>query len=342
MDIEKLIEETFTAHEHDVPDEATVLAAARRRIHRRRLALSRPLAVAAGVAVVALAAAAVVTVARTGSTPDEAAPADKAQTAAPKTAPKPAVASLPMPFSLGWLPPGRVEYVVHRVNVGATSDAPDARPVYGGDYMITVTANGQVLGVNVQQMRTMPVDEAMFKSGPGRPVTINGRHGVESVHSDGPGGYELYLADPSGGSMYVNVDAQHDSTAPTQKLIDYGHRIAAHIRVPGDTTVTPVFGLRDLPGGQRICAFDVERGTTGFWVGTCTVMPPVVVHTGAPELPGAQPGRPVLGHATRHLDENGFRTLLVLGAVKGEPVAIAGRVPLNQLYAVADRLVLPH
>jgi trehalose-6-phosphatase len=55
MDIEKLIKDTFTAHERDVPDDDRVLAAARQRIDRRRT-VSRPLAVAAGVAVLSLAA----------------------------------------------------------------------------------------------------------------------------------------------------------------------------------------------------------------------------------------------------------------------------------------------
>jgi hypothetical protein len=48
--------------------------------------------------------------------------------------------------------------------------------------------------------------------------------------------YELYVAHPGGGSMYVHVSALYGSTAPTQQLIDVGRRIAHNIRFPGTTT----------------------------------------------------------------------------------------------------------
>jgi hypothetical protein len=357
MDIENLITETFTAHEHVVPDGGTVLAAARRRIDRRRTVLSRPLVVAAGVAALTLAAVTVVALNRSAPTPADkaqaAAPADEFQAAGPvgTASTGPAVAGLLMPFSLDWLPPGSVAYLARRINIGAASDDPHAPPLYSGEYMLTVTANGQVLDVDVQQMRMMSVDHAAFKSGPGNPVTINGQRGVESSRSDGPGGYELYVPHRDGGSMYVNVSAQAGSTAPAKQLVDIGRRIAQNIRIPGTTTVTPTFGLRDLPNGMRICAFDVEQGTgpfsdgsqpsTRYSLGTCATMPTVVVGTNAAHGPAGTPGRPVQGHATRHFDENGYRTLQVLDAVNGAPVAIAGRVPLTDLYEIANRLVLP-
>lgn len=354
MDIEKLITETFTAHEHVVPDGDTVLAAARRRIDRRRTVLSRPLAVAAGVTTLTLAAVTVVALSRPGTTPADqaqvAAPADEVQVTGPAST-EPAVAGLPMPYSLDWLPPGSVDYLARRINIGATADDPHT-PLYGGEYMLTVTANGQVLDVDVQQLRMVPVDRAAFKSGPGHPVTINGQRGVESSRSDGPGGYELYVAHRDGGSMYVGVSVPPGSTAPTQQLIDIGRRIAQNIRFPGTTTVTPAFGLRDLPSGMRICAFDVEQGigpsplgsqsSTRYSLGTCTTTPHVNVGTTATDVPAGTPGQPLQGHATRYLDENGYRTLWVLDAVNGAPVTIAGPVPLTDLYDIANRLVLPH
>jgi hypothetical protein len=256
-----------------------------------------------------------------------------------------------MPFSLGWLPPGSVAYVARRVNIGAVSDAPDSPPLYGGEYMLTVTADDKILDVDVQQLRMVQADEAAFKSGPGSPVTINGQRGVESSHSDGPGGYELYVAHPDGGSMYVNVSAAPGSAAPTQQLINFGRRVAQNIRFPGTTTVTPAFSLRALPRGMRICSFDVEEGlrtspapseiNTSYSLGTCATMPPINLNAADLPVPGGTPGRPVQGHKTRTTNENGYRGLWVLDAIGDVPVSIAGRVPLADLYDIANRLVLP-
>jgi hypothetical protein len=348
MDTEKLIEETFTAHEHVVPDGDTVLAAARQRIDRRRVMLSRPLVVAAGVIALTLAVVTAVALNRPNPTP-----ADNAQVAGPvgKSSTEPAIAGLRMPYSLGWLPPGKVEYLVHRINTGATAENPEV-PLYGGEYMFTVAVGGQVLYVDVQEFKMSPVEDDMrFKSGPGNPVTINGQHGVESANSDGPGGYELYLTHPENGSMYVNVSAQNGGTAPAQQLIDTGRQIAEHIQFPGTTTVTPAFGLRDLPAGVKMCTFDVETGlglgrgradpSTSYSLGTCATMPPIHVDTTGTDTSSGTPGQPVQGHATRYLDDGGYRTLSVLDAVDGAPVAIAGSVPLTDLYDIANRLLLP-
>lgn len=352
MNIENLIKDTFTAHEHDAPDSDAVLAAARQRIDSRRSGLSRPFAVAAGATALTLVAVTAVMLNR----PDPAeqlpitAATNGAQGSQTPTATEQAAAGLQMPYSLGWLPPGTVAYRAHRINVGSSAANPGA-PLYGGEYMLTVTADGQVLEVDVQQFRMVSVDEATFKSGPGKSVTINGQRGVESSVSTGPGGYELYVAHPDGGSMYVNVSAGHGSSAPAQQLVDAGRRIAENIHFPGTTTVTPAFGLRDLPNGMRICAFSVAHGldrapagqgtTTSYSLGTCTVQPPVFVSSAVGGGPTGTPGQPVQGRETRYVDENGYRRLWVLDAVKGAPVAIAGRVPQADLYDIANRLVLP-
>lgn len=347
MDIEKLIKDTFAEHEHVVPEHDEVLAATRQRIDRRRTVLSRPLAVAAGVAVLTLAAVTVVAVNRSGPS-QAAAPGDEVQATAPVStaATEPAIADLTMPYSLGWLPSGEVDYLGRGINIGSTAESPDV-PLYGGEYLLTVTVDGQVLTVDVHQLRMMPVDEAAFKSGPGSPVTINGQRGVESANSDGPGGYELYVTHPDGGSMYVGVAAQHGSTAPAQQLVDIGRRIAQNIRFPGTTTVTPAFGLRDLPEGMRICAFNVDKPVGGsepntrYALGECSTTPPIKVNTAVPGAPRGIPGRPVQGRETRYSDESGYRVLSVLDAVGGEPVIVAGSVPPADLYDIADRLVLP-
>ncbi|WP_439658335.1 hypothetical protein ACSHWB_39035 [Lentzea sp. HUAS TT2] len=351
MNIENLLKDTFTAREHDAPDSDAVLAAARQRIDSRRSGLSRPLAVAAGATVLTLGAVTAVVLNR----PDSAEQSQTIATAngsqgSQSAAPAEKPAGLQMPFSLGWLPPGAVAYRAQRINIGATAANP-AAPLFGGEYMLTVTAGGQVLEVDVQQFRMTSVDEAMFKSGPGAPVTIKGQRGVESSVSTGPGGYELYVAHPDGGSMYVNVSAEHGSTASAQQLVDTGRRIAENIQFPGTTTVTPAYGLRDLPNGMRICAFSVDPGldrspakqetNTSYSLGTCTVLPTVHVSTAIVGEPPATPGQPVQGHATRYSDENGYHRLWVLDAVGGAPVVVAGPVPQADLYDIANRLVLP-
>jgi hypothetical protein len=345
MNIENLIKETFTAHEPDAPDGDEVLAAARRRIDRRPSVPGRPLAVAAGVVALTLAAVTAVALSRSGSTPT-----GKSDVAAPPEKTEQAIADLPMPFSLGWLPPGKVDYVARRINIGSFTDDLD-KPVYGGEYMLSVTANGQVLDIGVQEFRMTPVDEAAFKSGPGNPVTINGQRGVESAPG-GDWGYELYVAHPEGGSMYVDVAAQPGSTAPVQRLVDVGRRVAQNIQFPGTTTVTPDFGLRTpLPDGMQVCAFDVEQQgpslgkqsehLTYYSLGTCTTDPPIEVGTSDMQGPTGKPGRPVQGHATRYLDKDGQRTLRVLDAVNGDPIAVSGRVPQADLYEIADHLIMP-
>ena len=354
MDIEKLIMDTFTEHEHDVPDGDSVYAAARQRIDRGRRVLSPPLAVAAGVIVLTLAAVTFVLVNRSG-------PADKAQVAAPTnqapastSATEPAMAGLPMPYSLGWLPDGKVEYLARRINTGATAEEPD-KPVYNGEYMLNVTAGGQVIDIDVQEMKQSPADDAAFKSGPGASVTIAGRHGVESSVSDGPGGYELYLTHPQAGSIYVNVSAsaEHGSTVPAQQLIEIGRKVAENVQFPGTTTVTPAFGLGALPNGVKLCAWDVEKGfdtptepaglNTSYELGACTsVRDNLNVGITNKNGPRGTAGQPVQGHETRVIDEGGYTSLWILDAIGDTPILVAGKVPQTELYAIANGLVLPH
>lgn len=346
MDIENLIKDTFTAHEHDAPDTDQVLAATRQRLDRRRAVVSRPLAAAAGVALLVLTAGAVVALNRPAHDNQVATGAGQTSGPAVVEAPaKAAIAELPMPFSLGWLPPGKADYLARRINIGGSAANPD-KPVYGGEYMLTVTSGSQVLLVDVQEMRMKPINQAAFKSGPGQPVTIGGRAGVESSHSGGPGGYELYLTHPEGGSLYVNVAAQRGSTASAQQLIDAGRRVAENVAFPGTTKIPPAFGLGKLPDGLRMCTFDVEkRGPsgprTGYSVGTCATLPPIQVHSDEAGQVRGTAGQPVQGHETRYLDENGYRTLWILKAVNDAPIAVAGRSAQAELYAIADHLVLP-
>ncbi|NGY62504.1 hypothetical protein G7043_26635 [Lentzea sp. NEAU-D13] len=351
MNIENLIKDTFAAREHDAPDSDAVLAAARQRIDSRRSGLSRPLAVAAGATVLTLGAVTAVVLNRPDSAEQPQIIANAPQSSQTPVPTGQAAAGLQMPYSLGWLPPGSVAYRAHRINVGSSAAKPDI-PLYGGEYMLTVTADGQVLEVDVQEFRMVSPDKVTFKSGPGQAVTIKGQPGVESSVSTGPGGYELYVAHPDGGSMYVNVNAAPGSAAPAQQLVDAGRRIAENIKFPGTTTVTPAYGLRDLPNGLRICAFNVQQSPAGplggagtntsYSLGTCTVEPSIFVNSAVVGDPTGTPGQPVQGHATRYVNENGYHQLWVLGAVEGGPVVIAGRVPLADLYDIANRLVLPH
>ncbi|GHG31998.1 MULTISPECIES: hypothetical protein [Amycolatopsis] len=348
MDIENLIKDTFTAHEPDAPDSDQVLAAARQRLDRRRAAVSRPLVAGAGVALLVLAAGTVAALNRPAH--DDQVPAGSSQAGGPAVVEAPAeaaIAELPMPFSLGWLPPGKADYLARRINTGGSAANPD-KPVYGGEYLLTVTSGRQVLAVDVAELRMMPIGQAAFKSGPGRPVTVGGRAGVESSNSGGRGGYELYLTHPDGGSLYVNVAAQPGSTASAQQLIDAGRRVAENVAFPGKTTVAPAFGLGKLPDGLRMCTFDVQKGGPGgpggtrttYSVGTCSTLPSVNVYSGEAVQVSGTAGQPVQGHATRYSDENGYRTLWILKALDEAPIAVAGGTQA-ELYAIADHLVLP-
>jgi hypothetical protein len=118
------------------------------------------------------------------------------------------------------------------------------------------------------------------------------------------------------------------------------------VAFPGTTTVAPAFGLGKLPDGLRMCTFDVEKGgpggpRTSYSVGTCSALPPVQVRSDESGQVRGTAGQPVQGHATRCLDENGYRTLWILKAVHDAPIAVAGPSAQAELYAIADHLVLP-
>lgn len=344
MEIEKLLKDTFTEHEHVAPDSDEVLAAAQRRIDSRR-AVSRPLAVAAGVVALTLAAVTVAALNRSGDGNTQAA-APTAPVATSDAPPaKPGIADLTMPFTLGWLPPGEPDYLARRINTGGSAEEPD-KPVYGGEYLLHIENGGTTVMVDVQEFKMMSVDDAAFKSGAGKPVTIGGKRGIESVNYDGPGGYELYLEHPEVGAMYINVGPENGGTADPETLASYGRKIAEHLEFPGTTTLTPSFGLGDLPSGIRMCTFGIDKpfeGTepvTSYSVGTCDSAGSSI-NLGTSGDPRGDAGRPVQGHKTRIIDEGGYRSLWILGAVGNEPVLLAGNAPEAKLYAIADGLDLP-
>jgi hypothetical protein len=350
MEIEKLIKDTFAEHEYVAPDSDEVLAATRQRIDRRR-AVSRPLAVAAGVVALTLAAVTVVALNRSGDDNTQAA-APKAPIATTSAAPaEPGMPELTMPFTLGWVPPGKADHMVQRINTGV-SDEDLEKPLYGGEYMFHVKNGDTTVMVDVQEFKMVSVDDATFKSGPGKSVTINGKRGIESANNDGPGGYELYLEHPEVGAMYINIGPENGGTADPETLASYGRQVAEHIEFPGTTTVTPQFGLGELPSGMRMCSFEVQAAAldiskgpleprTGYTIGACDSVRSAINLGTYSDRPEGDAGKPVQGHKTRILDEGGYRSLWILGAVGNEAVLISGKAPAAQLYAIADGLILP-
>jgi hypothetical protein len=352
MNIDTLLQETFDAHEELAPDPHDVLAAVHQRITHRRSGLTQPVAIAASVVVVAATATgAAVTLNRHGNQPAQPA-ASRSHIATAARPSAPGIAPLTMPYDLGWLPAGSVNYLAHRINVGAVS--PTSPPSFDGEYLLTVTTASATIDIDVQQM---PGDltGVRFKSGPGVPVTIDGRDGIESRNSGGPGGYEVYFRDARGGVMYVNAGPHTVSSVSATELTTIGRHVAADVQFPGRTRVRPSFGVSHLPAGLRVRGFDVESGrsdlptstgpsgpTTSYDVGTSTGLESVVqIGTNSAAPPSGTPGRSVQGHPTRYTDDRGYRTLRVLDAVHGQAVAIAGRLPLSELYKIADGLVLP-
>ena len=370
-DVDVLLAKTFAAHEHAVPAERDVLAAVHDRIRRAKVTRMRTLAIAASVTGAAAAAAGAVTLGSAGSAPVRQALASSAGPTAGRLA---SIAPLTLPFDLGWLPSGRTDYLARRINVGAVSVT--SAPSFDGEYLLTVTAPDSVLVVDVQQVPGELQDVA-FKSGPGRAVTIAGRPGIESSNADGPGGYELYFTDSSGGLMYVNVAEHVGAATAADQLTAIGQRVAANVHFPGSVAVSPTFGIGYLPAGLRVRAFDVERGAgfgratkykvtvgagavhrgtartadggsaagilTSYELGTTRDLESdAFLYTEQGAQPGGTPGRPVQGHATSYRDDAGYLTLRVLDAVHGNAVAIASaRLPLAELYAIADGLQLP-
>lgn len=346
MNLEKLITDTFTAHEPDAPDSERVLAGARKRIDRRRPVI-RPLTVAAGVVALTVAGVTVIGLNRTAPTPgDTAAPATSTATA-------PAVDQLRMPFTLGWLPPGEVTYTTQRISVGGSADS-DA-PVFNGDYMLSVRSGERVLNVVVTENKQYSLQDAVnsLHPDPGRRITIGGRRAVESTVFNVPEGFEsstLYVERPDRSMVYVLVSAQWDTSATQEELSGIARRIAENLQFPGTTVLTPEYGLGELPDGIRMCAFSVDppsdlRTTlsTSYLLGSCETSEMIVVSTpdsaGKPE---GTPGEPVQGHETLVEDQGkGYHVLTVLDAVDGRPVHLSGAVPVDTLHQLGEGLVLP-
>lgn len=343
MNVDTLLKDTFAAREDLAGDPDAVLAAVRERIAHRPSPLGRPIAIAAGVVAIAGVASGAVALShhdtRSGT-------ASMHQAAGPgHAAPIPAAGStaLTMPYDLGWLPEGSAAYHVRRLNDAEPGQS--GRPVFDGEYILTVTASTGTTDIDVQQA---PGDlaGARFKSGPGRPVTIDHRSGIEITNPDGS--YELYFDDAAGGLMYLDV--RSESGGGAAENVATGRRVAANVRFPGTAQVQPSFGIGYFPPGTKVRAFDVESGLT---LGGTVINGPVTqyeiwtrttlqatVSTASAAGPGT-PGRAVQGHPTRYTDENGYRTLFVLGAVDGKPVQLSGRLPLAELYTIADGLILP-
>ena len=353
MNVETLLKDVFTEHEHLAPDADQVMAATQQRLARGKPGLVRPVGVAATVAVVVATAGGAVLLSRhsTGH-PSPQRPTAGHSNVPPADQSTSGIAPLTMPYDLGWLPDGSVSYLARRINVGGLNES--SPPVFDGEYMLTDTIGAGTVMIDVQQFPGGLADVA-FKSGPGASVTIDGRDAVESSNSAGPGGYEVYFEDAAGGLMYVNVAADIGSTVPAAQLISIGRAVAENIHFPGSAEVQPSFGIDYLPDGLHVRAFDVESGdsaapmadgssgpSTSYDIGTAANQQSAVMVGTATAVPqGTTPGRDVQGHATRYADDNGWRSVYVLDAVHGQDVQLSGTLSEDELYKIADGLVLP-
>ena len=370
MSLETDLARTFAEHEHLAPDEERVLAAVRDRTGGRRPAV-RPWAVAATVVAMAVVAGGAVAVASA----DRDAPTQVAGSDAPtpvagssSSSPSPVTttgsatatpAALTMPFDVEWLPEGTVEYLARRTQLGVSAGSGQA--VVDGEYLLTVTSASRALDVDVQEMPG-GLEGAAFKSGAGADVTIGGRPAVESVHADGPGGYEVYFLGPGGRLTYVNVANSPGTTSPqagAEELRTTGRRVAESVVLPGTTQLQPDFGVGHVPAGLEIRTFEVapDDGPTPTTDPTPTGLTrtsyglggpsasdtPVAIVGGTLPTGGAPtvPGRPVQGHPTTLADDAGYRTLVVHDVLDGRTIAVSGEVGADELYRIADGLVLP-
>ena len=350
--LDRLMIDTFTAHEHLAPAPDEILSAVHDRIRR---GWTRPVAAAAGAVIVVAAAGTAVALSGGPATSGRHVPpaAQSSYVTAASVQPATQSGELTMPYDLGWLPDGSVAYLARRINVGGVSES--APPVFDGEYLLTVTDSSRTIDIDVQQMPG-GLDDAAFKSGPGATTTIDGRPGVQSSNSAGPGGYEVYFEDSDGGLMYVNTAAGvGGASIPAADLASIGRRVAEHVAFPGTTQVQPSFGIGYVPEGMAVQAFDVEDGgsvsamggvqgpRTSYELGAPTNWDASITvgQSGLPANPGLTPGRTVQGHPTRYADEGGYQVLYVLDAVDGNSVSISGRASLDELYRIADGLALP-
>ncbi len=342
MDVTTVLRDTFTDHERLSPDADRVLRDVEDRLARRHAMRTRSLAITTGVAVAgAVAAGAVVLGERNDPKPTPtpvqaasshttaAAPAPTSRSAAPAKA---RVAALTMPFDLGWLPAGSVFYDAQRVNSGGS----------GGEYLLTVATPQGKLDVDVNQMRGTSVADAHFKSGPGAPVSIAGHAGIESANAGGRDGYQVWFRSSATQVTYVGVAHSRNAGGEAARLTTIGRKVAASLRYPGTHQVQPAFGVGFVPNGLHRIGFSVSAdGTAYAFAARGAQVPGITVATNIGLDPSGTSSREVQGHPTRVVVEGGYRTLTVLHAVHGRPVQVAGRVPLAQLYHMADGLVLP-
>lgn len=358
MKIEQLLSDTLAEHEHLAPNTDQILADVQRRIDRPRAA-GWPVALGAAAVLVVGTGAGVV--ALRGHHQSTTAAVRSATSTAPVTSissakqrpvrPAARIAPLTMPFDLGWLPAGPAGYLAHRINIGSAGGASVAS--FDGEYMLQVTTAAGKVDIDVQQMPG-DLSDVSFKSGPGSNTAVNGHPAIESQNSDGPGGYEIYFQDSTGGTTYVNVATAPGQHVAVTQLVSDGCAIASGVRYPGSTKVNPSFGVGYVPAGMKVVAFDVENDNgqydsspadlaTTYDIGDATNQSPAVVVTSGPaSAPTGTPGRLVQGHPTRYSTDRGYTEFYVLNAVHGDPIMIGSSLPLAQIYRIADGLVLPH
>jgi hypothetical protein len=348
MKIDQLVRDTLADHAHLAPGAEEILLDLHRRIERPRTG-GWPLTIAAAAVLVAGTGIGVVALRgpqhQTGTAanhPNHSISAASSSVARPLPA-GPQIAPVTMPFDLGWLPAGDQQYLARRINIGALSDTSPA--VFDGEYMLNIHGADGDFFVDVRQMPG-DVSHIRFKSGPGRATTVNGWPAIESSNSGTPGGYEIYYQDSAGGTMYVNVAGADGQRLPASTVVTAGRRVAAGVRLPGTTRVNPTFGVGYVPAGLKVVTFDVESSpgyATSYQLGEPTSQTPAVQITSPSRntpLPGPA-GRTVQGHRTRYNTDRGYTELYVLNAIKGSNLMIGSTLPLNELYRIADGLVLP-
>lgn len=354
MRIEELVADTFTDHEYLAPSAERIMTGVR--AHAHRPGTGWPRAMAAAVAVVAVVAGTTwgaVGLRERPAPPDlsrrQSAAASTTATRAQAAPTARVIKPLTMPFDLGWLPAGSKRYVAQRINVGAASA--NAARVFDGEYLLDLSTPNSKLVIDAAQV---PGDLTgiHFESGSGTAITINNRPGIESAHSDGPGGYEIYFQDSVGGMVYVSVSAAPGQSIAGAQASTIGRRIARGVSFPGTHQVSPSFGLGYLPPGLTVRAFDVEPAVqdspspddlrTSYDIRSATGRYAVInIFSYPPPPTSGIPGRTVQGHPTRYSTVEGLTAFYLLNAVDGRPILINTALPLGEIYRIADGLELP-
>ena len=173
-------------------------------------------------------------------------------------------------------------------------------------------------------------------------MIIAGHAGIESVVAGGTGGYEVWFRSSATQVTYVSVAYSRAAGGDAARLTAIGRKVAANLRHPGTHRVQPAFGVGFVLSGLHLIGFDVSDLGTSYALGVRGArMPSITVATNVAQDPNGTSGRRVQRYPTRVRDESGYRTVTVLHAVHGDPVQVAGSVPLARLYRIADGLVLP-